>query len=636
MMTRIKRTVCLLLAVLVALSLPACRLGRGLEEEQEIKESTGGKDVQRAPALDQVFSVNSNSRYSKNPFVATNHANQLICSLVYEDMIELDNNFEVIRGTGIISEWKCDDSGKNWELTIEPGHFFSDGTEVMPRDVSYSMGWAINSDRYWGRFASYQGASPGNGVVYVTLGIPDRQFIKLLNMPVIKFGTYGDLGPAGNTPVGSGPYKYNEEGDALIPNEYFPGYEDLPVDTIYLKEYNNADAIISAFEDGYIDVVINDPSSYTNLGYASSNEFHTYATTNMHYVAFNEESMLGRYSYFRIAMQHAFNRSYLVELLHGNAVAAALPMYPSCAAYPQGLEERLNYDLNATKNILFAAAIQDYDEDGMLEFMSGSPQEIDLHFVVCADSSAKCGIARRFQEDMASIGLKVTVHELTWKDYCKALDEGKFKSGKQEVPVDMYYAEVKLRNNFDITELLQPRTKDNEATNQNFSRSKDATIVARIERYLAAPEATRADEYYQLCDYIMNTSGSMVVIGFEKQQIITRRGVCRGIDANYGNPLFGFAHWEITFDEPVQPADSPTPEPSASPTAAPDETEGGSPGDEEGGEEGESPGDAEGDAEGGEESGEESGADGETDDDTPGGTPGPEPTTNDKGEKNDD
>lgn len=550
-MSKWKRSLALLTALLMLLSLAAC--GSDYDPNQEIMESTGGKDVQRAPALDDVFTINSNSKYSKNPFVATNHANQLICALVYENMIDLDNNFEVIRGSGIISDWKCDDSGKNWELTIEPGHYFSDGTEVMPRDVSYSMSWAINSDRYRGRFASYQGASPGEGVVYVTLGIADRQFIKLLDLPVIKLGTYGNLGPAGNTPVGSGPYKYNEEGDALVASETYPGYEDLPVDTIYLTELNNADAIISAFEDGYIDVVINDPSSYTNLGYASSNEFHTYPTTNLHFVAFNEESMLGRYSYFRIAMQHAFDRAYLVELLHGNAVAAALPMYPTCSAYPDALEEKLDYDLEAVKNILVAAGVEDYDEDGQLEFMSGSPQKIDLHFVVCADSSAKCGIARRFQEDMASIGLKVTVHELTWKDYMTALEEGQFKAGKQTVTMDMYYGEVKLRNNFDLTELLQPRTKDNELTNLNYSRSKDATIVARIERYLASPEATRADEYYQLCDYIMNTSGSLIAIGFEKQQIITRRGVCKGIDPHFGNPLYGFADWNIIL-EPVDQA----------------------------------------------------------------------------------
>ena len=79
-MTKKKRILCLLLALTMLLSLAAC--GSGKQEEEEVLESTGGKDVTRAPALDAVFSVNSNSRYSKNPFVATNHANQLICSLV--------------------------------------------------------------------------------------------------------------------------------------------------------------------------------------------------------------------------------------------------------------------------------------------------------------------------------------------------------------------------------------------------------------------------------------------------------------------------------------------------------------------------------------------------------------------------
>ena len=46
-----------------------------------------------------------------------------------------------------------------------------------------------------------------------------------------------------------------------------------------------------------------------------------------------------------------------------------------------------------------------------------------------------------------------------------------------------------------------------------------------------------------------NTSGSLITIGFEKQQIITRRGVCKGIDANFGNPLFGFAGWKIFLDD---------------------------------------------------------------------------------------
>ena len=450
------------------------------------------------------------------------------------------------------------EDGCTWTFHLRDANW-SNGTPVTARDLSYTLNVCINADRFKGRFASFQGASYDNEKLYVTLGIGDTQFVKLLNLPVIKFNTYGNkLANNKEVPIGSGPYDllldYDEETDTSVYRleayEGYPGYKKLPVDKIFIKTLPTAEETISAFEDGIIDVVVNDPSSYTSLGYASSNEVHTFATTNMHFLYFNENSPLARYSQFRIALQYAFDRNYLVELLGGNAVPSAVPMYPTCEAYPDALEDRLNYDLEAVKNILIAAGVEDYDEDGQLEFMSGSPQEIDLNFVVCADSSAKCGIARRFQEDMASIGLKVTVHELTWAGYMSALEEGGFKAGKQQVTMDMYYGEIRLRNNFDLTELLQPRNEDNELTNQNYSRSKDNTIVERIERYLAAPDATRSDEYYQLCDYVMNNNGSFVVIGFEKQQIITRRGVCKGINPNYGNPLFGFADWEIIFDEP--------------------------------------------------------------------------------------
>ena len=79
-----KKILALLLAAAMALSLAAC--GRS-SLEQEIPESTGGQDVVRAEAADKVFTLNSAEKYSINPLVATNHANQLICDLVYENII---------------------------------------------------------------------------------------------------------------------------------------------------------------------------------------------------------------------------------------------------------------------------------------------------------------------------------------------------------------------------------------------------------------------------------------------------------------------------------------------------------------------------------------------------------------------
>ena len=539
------KTVIALMMAFVTL-LTAC--GRRDDSGNEIPESTGGKDLVRAEAADDVFSMNTNPNYSKNPFVATNHSNQLVCDLLYENMVEVDENFKAI--PNVISSWTCNDDATVWTLNLdtETEHVFSDGDPVTGKDLVYSIGFAIYNDRFRGRFASFKGASYNDDGMNVTLGIGDSQFIKLLNIPVIKSGTFEV--EAGVPPIGSGPYMYeDEERLALVPNPYYPNAKSLPLDVIYLQEFTDAEGTLSAFEDGIIDIAVNDPSSYTSLGYASSNEIHSFATTNLHYIMFNEESTFGKSSAFRIAMQYAFDRSYLVELLGSNAVSTPVPLYPTVDYYPEVLAESLRYNLDVCKAVLQSAGIADTDGDGRMEYSGSSNGRFEIVMIVCADSSAKAGIANRFKDDMKSIGITVNVQELPWDEYLLALEDGIFESANREVTWDMYYGEVKLRNNFDLTELLQVRSKDNEKSNMNYSRSRDTSILDRINNYHRATDAARPIAAQQLYEYITKTSGSLITIGFEKQQIITHRGVVKGMQPNIGNPLYDFANWTINMDQ---------------------------------------------------------------------------------------
>lgn len=567
----IKRIVAVLLAASMLLgsgcTLPGTNLSQG-----EIPESTEGKDLTMTDAADNVFSLNMNTKYSFNPLIATNHSNQLVCSLVYENMIELDNNFNVIdpeQSHSLITAWEYNDAATMWTFTIDTTHTFPDGSTVTSTDLRYSLDRAVNSDRFAGRFSTYQGASQqGEDKLTVMIGVGDTQFIKLLNIPVIKSGSYED-----KFPYGTGPYYYefedipeevDEEGKvirkasqyplALHARENFEGYETLPVQTVYLKEYTEAEDIINAFEDSVIDVVVNDPSSYTNLGYATTNEIHGYSTTNMHFVSFNEESPLGMMSGFRYAMQYAFDREYLDEVLNGYAVESSIPMYPSCADYPQDLANALSFNLDKCKTILENNGIRDYDEDGMMEMMNGSSDDLTINFILCSDSSAKAGIVNRFKEDMLKIGVKVNVQELTWTDYYNALTkyenltkEQKDDENFKEVEFDMFYAEVKLRNNFDITQLLQERTDNNKGSCVNYSRSMGNGYETYLYNYLASGDASRKNNYRALCEYVLTNAAQLVVIGFEKQQIITHRQAVRGINANMGNPLYDFRNWTISF-----------------------------------------------------------------------------------------
>ena len=284
-----KTLLSLLLCAALLLGLPGCSAGSGALYGDGVPESTQGKDVTRSKAADNVFSLNYNEDYSLNPILATNHSNQLVCDLVYENMVELDNNFNVV--PNVLDEGTPNDTATYWIFTINPGHVFHDGSPVTGNDIRYSLERAVaTQDRYRGRFASYQGSGYDEAHFYVTLGIGDTQFVKLLNIPIIKAGSMDE-----KRPLGSGPYTYNEAGDALIAYEGYEGYRDLPIDTIHLVTYSTADAILENFEDGVIDAVTNDPSSYTNLGYSASNEIRNFNTTNLHYIMFNEEGPIARY-----------------------------------------------------------------------------------------------------------------------------------------------------------------------------------------------------------------------------------------------------------------------------------------------------------------------------------------------------
>ena len=544
MKQRIRQWTAVLCALALLLALGGCTGGRTNEKDGGLPESTGGKDVEKADAVDNIFSMNSHPKYSFRPTVATNHANQLVCDLIYENMLELDDNFEVIEGAGLITSWSVSADGKAWTFYIDTEHMFHDGSFVTGNDLRMSLENAIHSDRFQGRFASVQGVGYDKDYMVVTLGIPNTQFYKLLNIPVCKAGTFGD-----DHPIGSGPYTWDPEVEnKLIAFEHHPDYDHLPVKEIYIQQLTEAADILSAFEDGLIDVVVNDPSSITNLGYASTNEKRTFYTTNLHFVAFNEETTLGRYSNVRSALSYAFDRSYFEELTRGNGVGTPIPMVPTVDIYPTAMANSHGYDMERCLRILSNYGITDFDEDGKLELATGSAQEMEMTMIVPADSSVKAGMAHRFAADLAEIGFTINVREMTWAEYTKTLEDGYItEKDETKTPFDIYYGEVKLRNDFDLTELLQVRTEDNEDTNINFTHSTDRTFENYISAYLSANDATRAQRYEELCQYLLDT-GTLISIGFEKQEIFTHRGVVKGVDPNAGNPLYNFANWEIDLD----------------------------------------------------------------------------------------
>ena len=480
-----------------------------------------GTELGVRDAADDVFSLNYNSSLSLNPYATTDNKNLLVTQLVCDNVFELDDDYQL--SSRIVTNWTVSAEGTWWTLTIDTSIPMHDGSTLTAADVAYSIQLARNSERYSGRFSNVYGISPsGTDTVNISTARADLQLPYLLTVPVIKYGSYSS-----SRPVASGPYMYMEGED------YLAGGGSLPVDRVYLKEYTETEEIITAFEDAYIDLVVNDVSGKSNLGYGGNTETRYFTTTNMHYLAFNMESPFVSYQQFRYALSLAVDREYAADsLMNGGAVAAALPVSPRSPLYDSTRAAALRYDMEECAGIFDSTSVTDHDNDGWREYVDMSAiQEIELDLVVCSESAGKGDIAKKFASDLADIGIMVNVRELSWNDYVNALNTKDF---------DIYYAEVKLPANFDLTRLL---TQEGAL---NYGGIDDENYATLINDYLKAGDASRQQACSSLLSYIA-MNAPIVPICFERQEVITHRNAITGLDPTSSNVFFGITGWEINF-----------------------------------------------------------------------------------------
>ena len=539
MADKLKRITALLLALLLTVSLAACG-GSGDGEggdDDFFKGVSAGKELTQSSAADDVFTLNCNKAYSFNPIRATNISNQLVCGFVYENMLDVDNSYNLKKG--LITDWSTEDGGQTWKFTVTTDRVFHSGQKLTAADVAYSLKCAIVSDRFEGRFGCVAAVSANDGQTFtVQLNGKNMQFPMRMTVPVIRSGSGNDT-----FPDGTGPYTFAGDANSLIAFEKYPGSAALPIDKIYLKEYDTIEATLSAYEDSLIDMVLNDPSAGANLGYGNANAIRAYNTTNMHYIGFNLRSGIMANDAVRCAVSYAFDREYLVNQLGGYASEAVFPINQASWLYNVNLAMRYDYSLEMVQQILGAANIKDYDGNGYLELpvSQSSPtdeggigsNDIVINLIVFGESAAKVNMAQHFASEMDKLGIKVNVKKLGWDLYNATLNAGTY---------DMYYAEVKMTADFDMSALLA------EGGSLNYGGIKDTELEKLMSIYASVPDSERKTAVENLCMYIANKA-YIVPLCFERHQLISHRGVIEGIKANENNPVGNSYDWTIKIEK---------------------------------------------------------------------------------------
>ena len=541
----------LLLASATLFSLAACgEAAAGPEATPEPAPDDGaatvsGQTLTFGDAADSVFSLSLDYEESLNPVKTQSTLNQLVDCLVYDRLFEVDENFNVT--SRVLSDWyysKNEDSAGVWVLRVKDGIQMHDGSTLTAQDVAYSVSCIFTSEKHKnlqmqiGRVYS----SAFNGEVYLaTEGADNAQLPQRMSIPIIKSGSVGD-----EVPVGSGPYMYNEDRTALVKFDGYENSESLPLDEVQLRAYRGMEELITEFESGLVDLVVNDPTGIYNMGYGGKNEKRVITTTNLHFIGFNSKSRFFQYDAYRCAMNWIVNRDKIVsDTLDGNAVATVLPIHPNSSLYDTDIASQFSYDPARCLTELERGGCRDLDADGMLEFaLSGMKVDIELNFAVCADNAAKVQEARQIAEDMEAIGLSVNLRELTWKDYLAALRTGYIDADQEEpeIPMDMYLAEVALTGDWNILTLISGDWEEDNTL--NYGGWENSELERLTEAYLGAKDDDRAQavrDWLQL----LTTTTVILPVCFETRDVISHLGTISGMSPNQYDIFHNITAWTV-------------------------------------------------------------------------------------------
>lgn len=541
----------LLLAAAMLFSLAACgEAAAGPEATPEPATDDGaatvsGQTLTFGDAADSVFSLSLDYEESLNPVKTQSTLNQLVDCLVYDRLFEVDENFNVT--SRVLSDWyysKNEDSAGVWVLRVKDGIQMHDGSTLTAQDVAYSVSCIFTSEKHKnlqmqiGRVYS----SAFNGEVYLaTEGADNAQLPQRMSIPIIKAGSVGD-----EIPVGSGPYMYNEDRTALVKFDGYENSESLPLDEVQLRAYRGMEELITEFESGLVDLVVNDPTGIYNMGYGGKNEKRVITTTNLHFIGFNSKSRFFQYDAYRCAMNWIVNRDKIVsDTLDGNAVATVLPIHPNSSLYDTDIASQFSYDPARCLTELERGGCRDLDADGMLEFaLSGMKVDIELNFAVCADNAAKVQEARQIAEDMEAIGLSVNLRELTWKDYLAALRTGYIDADQEEpeIPMDMYLAEVALTGDWNILTLISGDWEEDNTL--NYGGWENSELERLTEAYLGAKDDDRAQavrDWLQL----LTTTTVILPVCFETRDVISHLGTISGMSPNQYDIFHNITAWTV-------------------------------------------------------------------------------------------
>lgn len=517
------RRLALLLAVVLLLSgcdrLAEFAEPEDLDEEWENyqqflpEEPPQEEPEEKEPDYPVAFSLPYHKSQTLDPVTCGEGFQETVSSLLYEPLFRLDGQFQP--QPVLCESYAWNETGLICTLILREGVTFSNGSALTARDVAETLLRAVESERYAYRLRNIAAITTNrSGQVLITLAAPDYGLPALLDVPIVARTSVNQL-----VPTGTGPYVFvrGDDGDFLQARDDWWQQKSLPVDAIPLVHAKDQDTALYLFSGRHVEMLVVDPTDDPSLVSGQSQAFGQ-PTAIMQFIGFNTaEDRLFSSASLRALFSKGIDRKTLADLQMAKlAVAAQFPISPLSPLYPASLETA-------------------YDEEGTLNALRSAGQDTgekkELTMLVSAGDTFRVSSARFIAEKLSLLDWEITVAELPWEEYLAALEAGEF---------DLYFGEVRLTANWDLSDLIGTEGL------LNYGAYANETTDIVLQNFAAAED--RAEFAKRLCSHLQSVT-PIAPICFKNYSVLTHPGVVEGMSPAPSDIFHNFEDWTVHLSE---------------------------------------------------------------------------------------
>lgn len=390
----------------------------------------------RGPVQGGVLRLQLERLESLDPLCADSVYESVVVNQLFDGLVALDPGLHIV--PALATSWVISRDGRSYTFRLRPDVRFHDGRSLTAEDVVFTLRRVLAPEHVNLRLASpymamVEGARSYSAgltdelagveavdpnTVRIRLERPYLAFLDALAMDglrVVPRHVIEAVGEQefGRRPIGTGPFRlesWNREGVRLAAYpDHFRGPPHLDGVKISFSPEDDHDAGVGRFLEHELDALEIPSDHLDRVSLDDGVTVHRFQELSVHFLGLSTAVPPLDDVRVRQAIAHALNRSALVA-------EAAVTRREATGILPPGLP---GYS-PATKTLAFdpetsRRLVREADPEGR-----GLPP---IELLGAGATPASMRIARRIREDLAAVGLTVTLREVGWSELGQRLDQ---------------------------------------------------------------------------------------------------------------------------------------------------------------------------------------------------------------------